>query len=109
MIVWFHSTREQEPDDNGKYDYDTYTDSRLFANLTVCTQDAERARLEDLDYYYKRYKDSMERRALKLEAIHVLKTFSDINPEDLYWNVSSEPPEMGEPQERYIYPLEVQE
>ena len=109
MNVWFHTNYFQEPDDDGNYDYDTITCSKLFASLSGCTQDAERERLADLDYLYKRYKDSMTRRAKRLEALEILETFSDINPEDLYWNVSSEPPEMGEPQERYIYSLKIQE
>lgn len=108
MKVWFHTIMEQHVEEGEAYSYDDYTCSGLFATIEACVKDAEKERLQEFENHLNRYNNSLERYKKKLEAIEILKSHN-IDPSELYWNVSDEPPEMGSPPKHYVYAIDVME
>lgn len=109
MVVWFHSTMEQDRTLNKSFYYDSMTDSKLFASLSLCERDAIDCYQEDLVDSEKRYNDSLRRYETAKKAMDILAA-NDLDVSELYWmNYAVNAPEFHKPQGRYIYAIDVTE
>lgn len=106
MKVWFHTTREMNSEEE-EIDYDTYTDSRLFASAAACTNDADSEIQQERERNAERYHKEVERYEQQLGALDVLQN-NNINIEAAGFRIPNTP-KFWEPYPRFIYSLDVEE